>query len=90
MRGAWLFAPLLVVTAASVAWAQETAGSGTPAYSGKDLFRMYCAACHGPAARGDGPLADKLKKRPPDLTQLAKQNGGKFAPDIVHRIVDGR
>ncbi len=46
--------------------------------------------CHGLAARGDGPLAEQLKKRPPDLTQFAKQNGGKFPAEMVYKIIDGR
>jgi mono/diheme cytochrome c family protein len=60
------------------------------AYVGSDLYRNYCAVCHGTSARGDGPLADKLKKRPPDLTQFAKQNGGTFPSALVAGIIDGR
>jgi mono/diheme cytochrome c family protein len=59
-------------------------------YVGSDLYRNYCAVCHGTAARGDGPLADKMKKRPPDLTQFAKQNGGTFPSAMVADIIDGR
>jgi mono/diheme cytochrome c family protein len=59
-------------------------------YSGSALFRTYCAVCHGLGARGDGPLADRLKTRPPDLTQFAKQNGGKFPSELVYKIIDGR
>lgn len=70
--------------------AQNQSPTGTVGYSGSDLFRTYCAACHGLGARGDGPLADQLKKRPPDLTQFAKQNNGKFPADMVYRIIDGR
>jgi mono/diheme cytochrome c family protein len=48
--------------------------------SGKEMFRAYCATCHGPGAKGDGPAAAALKKAPADLTQLARKNNGKF-PD---------
>lgn len=58
--------------------------------SGDSLFKTYCTSCHGPSAKGDGPLADHLRFRPPDLTLLAKRNGGKFAADKVERIIDGR
>ena len=58
--------------------------------NGRELFKLYCATCHGASARGDGPLAEDLRRRPPDLTQFAKQNGGQFPAALVHRIVDGR
>ena len=50
----------------------------------------YCAVCHGVAARGDGPLADQLRVRPPDLTLIAKRSGGRFDDETVRRIIDGR
>ncbi len=48
--------------------------------SGKEMFKTYCATCHGPGGKGDGPAAAALKKAPADLTQLARKNNGKF-PD---------
>lgn len=59
-------------------------------YTGSDLFHDYCAVCHGTSARGDGPLADKLKKRPPDLTQFTIQHGGTYPAEMVTKIIDGR
>lgn len=35
--------------------------------NGNRLFHIYCAACHGPEARGNGPVAKKFIP-PPDLT----------------------
>jgi mono/diheme cytochrome c family protein len=58
--------------------------------AGSSIFRTYCAACHGVDAKGDGPLADGLRTRPPDLTLLAKRNGGNYPDEKVHRIIDGR
>jgi mono/diheme cytochrome c family protein len=58
--------------------------------SGGAIFENYCAACHGRAAKGDGPLADSLKIRPADLTAIAKRNGGTFPSDQVSKIIDGR
>jgi len=49
--------------------------------SGQQMFKDYCAACHGAGGKGDGPAADLLKTAPPDLTALAKNNGGKFPAD---------
>jgi mono/diheme cytochrome c family protein len=57
--------------------------------SGGQTFMTRCAVCHGIAARGDGPLADSLRVRPPDLTLLAKR-AGSYSEDTVRRIIDGR
>ncbi len=35
--------------------------------NGKWLFQIYCALCHGPDAKGGGPVAAKFIP-PPDLT----------------------
>lgn len=48
--------------------------------SGKEMFRTYCATCHGLDAKGNGPAAAALKKPPADLTQLTRKHNGKF-PD---------
>ena len=61
-----------------------------PSYSGSELFKTYCVACHGTSAHGDGPLAANMKKPPPDLTQFAARNGGMFPSALVARIIDGR
>ncbi|MDD3652368.1 c-type cytochrome [Immundisolibacter sp.] len=53
-------------------------------------YMEYCASCHGPMGRGDGPVAAELKKRPADLTQLAKNNNGQFPYTRVRAIIDGR
>ena len=67
---------------------QESLAGGAQSEEGRRLFTTYCASCHGTAARGDGPVADTLRVRPADLTQLAKD--GPFVADRVHRIIDGR
>jgi mono/diheme cytochrome c family protein len=80
---------LLAVAAAGLAGAAPQ-GSPPAQVSGPYVYKTYCAACHGAAGRGDGPLADQLRYRPADLTALAKRNGGEFPTDLVVRIVDGR
>lgn len=60
------------------------------AQDGRDTFLRYCASCHGPEGRGDGPLAPTLTKPPADLTQLAKKNGGRFDEHAVLAFIDGR
>jgi mono/diheme cytochrome c family protein len=61
-----------------------------PGDAGSQLFRTYCATCHGATARGNGPLADQLRRMPPDLTQFTRRNGGMFPRERVYRIIDGR
>jgi mono/diheme cytochrome c family protein len=56
----------------------------------RENFFEYCASCHGPAGRGDGPVAAELKKRPADLTLLAKNNNGQFPYVRVRAVIDGR
>ena len=55
--------------------------------SGKEMFKAYCASCHGEDAKGHGPAASSLKVAPPDLTLLAKRNNGKFSADYVNNVV---
>ena len=40
-----------------------------PVDSGAVLYHRYCASCHGPTGRGDGPAAAALTPRPPDFTR---------------------
>jgi mono/diheme cytochrome c family protein len=57
---------------------------------GKREFDSNCAACHGMDAKGRGPVAGFLTKNPPDLTLLARGNGGVFPMDRLYRAIDGR
>jgi mono/diheme cytochrome c family protein len=76
---------------AFTAHAQSSApGPQISAAVGGNVFRTYCAACHGTSARGDGPLADSMKRRPADLTEIALRNGGIFPTDAISRTIDGR
>jgi mono/diheme cytochrome c family protein len=58
--------------------------------AGASLFRTYCASCHGPDARGAGPVTAQLRQMPPSLTTFALRNGGLFPSERVRRIIDGR
>ena len=58
--------------------------------AGSDLYRQYCAACHGPDGKGQGPLAASLKTPPADLTRIAERNGGKFDEAALMSVIDGR
>jgi len=61
----------------------------TPITVGQEMFRAYCASCHGLDGKGMGPAEPALKKRPPDLTQLSKKNGGKFPAVMVANLIRG-
>jgi mono/diheme cytochrome c family protein len=56
---------------------------------GPDLFQVYCATCHGADAKGNGPVAQALKNKVPDLTILARNNGIKFPTDRVRQMILG-
>jgi len=57
---------------------------------GRTEFLSKCAGCHGADAKGAGPMASKLKRKPADLTALAKNNNDVFPTDAIAAIVDGR
>ena len=57
---------------------------------GKQLYLRYCGACHGPEAKGDGIVATALRVKPPDLTLLARAQGGEFQLEDVVKTIDGR
>ena len=61
----------------------------TAAVAGQEMFRAYCASCHGVDGKGKGAAAPALKKQPPDLTLLSKKNGGKFPRDTVSSVIEG-
>jgi mono/diheme cytochrome c family protein len=55
--------------------------------SGKEMFKEYCAACHGLDAKGHGPARAALKIPAADLTTLAKRHGGEFPYDLVTNVL---
>jgi mono/diheme cytochrome c family protein len=67
-----------------------TIGPSGQVITGKLEFRRYCAQCHGLDATGNGPVAPALKKKPVNLTTLAKNNGGVFPEEQVREYINGR
>lgn len=67
----------------------KRAADGPESLSGQKLYESYCAVCHGADAKGGGPLVPQLKTAPPDLTQIAKRNGGTFPKMHVAETIDG-
>lgn len=58
--------------------------------AGRQRFEMNCAICHGLDARGNGPFAELLNVKPPDLTLLSRAQGGDFPFSRIYRRIDGR
>ena len=85
-----LTVPVLACLAAT-AWSQNTqkrvksvpAPYSDPA-SGAQMYKDYCASCHGLQGDGNGPAAPYLKSRPTDLSTLAQRNHGKYPWRTVH------
>jgi mono/diheme cytochrome c family protein len=66
---------------------QQAAAPATSAASGEEMLKSYCASCHGPRGKGDGPAASAFKTAPSDLTMLAKKNSGEFPDDKVKTVL---
>ncbi|MCW5891233.1 MAG: c-type cytochrome [bacterium] len=58
----------------------------TPA---RAMYLRYCAACHGPAGKGDGIAGSLMQPKPPDITGIAKANGGEFPFQRIAAYIDG-
>ena len=58
--------------------------------AGSRLYLRHCASCHGADAKGRGPVASSLDVPAPDLTTLARRNGGVFDERRVMQTIDGR
>lgn len=79
-------------------FAQDQAGQTTVKHvpapltspaSGSEMFKAYCASCHGTDGKGNGPAAVALKVPPTDLSSLSKTNGGKFPSAKVAATLRG-
>jgi len=55
---------------------------------GQQTYAQNCAVCHGPAGRGDGPLAQQLQPPPADLASghLATHTDGDIYQWVTHGI----
>jgi mono/diheme cytochrome c family protein len=90
--------PLLVFAALPVA-AQTTTPAPTvkrdtarPVASvhGVDMYKEYCAVCHGIDLKGNGPAAPAMKVPPTDLTTFAQRHGGKFSDADMRLVIEGQ
>jgi mono/diheme cytochrome c family protein len=58
-------------------------------FRGPELFKAYCATCHGKDGKSGGPMAASLRIAPADLTRIAARNGGTFPFLQVQKIISG-
>jgi mono/diheme cytochrome c family protein len=82
-RAALATAGLTLCLGTAFAQAQNTTDLG------KREFDTNCASCHGVDGKGNGPIGELLRRSPPDLTQLAKKNGGVFPMTRLFDVIDG-
>ncbi len=94
-RSLWIVLAV-VIAMAMMARAQETKKEikhvpvkPTSSASGQEMYKSYCAVCHGADGKGNGPAVDALKVPPPDLTTLAEKNGGKYPALTVSAVIRG-
>jgi mono/diheme cytochrome c family protein len=79
----WLITATVAVAFITSGWAQKVD-------PGELEFLSSCGSCHGVEGKGKGPMSAALKATPPDLTVLAKNNGGVFPFSKVYEVIDGR
>jgi mono/diheme cytochrome c family protein len=94
IRPCSLIFPALLLLASQATLAQtksikETNAQTTNAWSGDQLYREFCAACHGTDGRGHGPAADAMRSQPTDLTLIAKHNGGRLNEVAMRMVISG-
>lgn len=85
-----LFSPLTVTQVNAQTVAQPAVEEMRQVDSGAQTFRTYCVVCHGAQGRGDGPLASSMRRKPADLSEMAKRNGGEYPSELAFRTIDGR
>jgi mono/diheme cytochrome c family protein len=55
--------------------------------SGAELYKQYCATCHGNDLKGNGAAPPPPFRTPPDLTTLARRHDGKFPEAYVSDVL---
>lgn len=60
----------------------------TAANNGQQMYTTYCAPCHGTDGKGRGPVAPAMKAQPTDLTQLMRNNHGKYPDTHVVSVLE--
>ena len=89
------FAAAVAIVAVALAAAQKRTPPAPEqkqlldSFKGAELYKAYCATCHGKDGKGGGPMAASLKVPPADLTKISVRNGGTFPSLRVQKIIAG-
>lgn len=81
---------LIAIAAIAAIGAPQVAVADSGIDPGKSEYDAGCALCHGANGKGGGSFGELLQLTIPDLTTLAKRNGGVFPADRVYAVIDGR
>ena len=91
MRMHWLVFAIFAAT-----W-PEWGFADTPAkraideqHPGFEVYRSYCAVCHGLFADGKGPVAPVLTSPPVALSRLSERYGSPLRSEELADVIDGR
>lgn len=68
---------------------KQTNARPTGAWTGDQLYKEFCAVCHGTDGKGNGPAASALKVNPTDLTQISRRNSNKFNELKMRSVLAG-
>lgn len=80
-----------LMTLAAIILAGSTAAAiAQDMVTGEYEYMNHCAACHGEAADGKGPLVTFFKEPVPSLTVLRQNNDGVFPFLETMMVIDGR
>jgi hypothetical protein len=92
VRNTFFSSVLLVLLASfpATAKAQDKKAAHLPSsnpVSGLQLYKRYCAVCHGNDLKGNGPISPEFKNPPSDLTTLAQRHDGIFPDEYVRGVL---
>lgn len=84
-----IYVIIMPITFVALIAAASCKAGEAPDMTGGELYKEFCATCHGVSGHGDGPVAHSLKRRVPNLTLIAKRHRGVFPAEAVHQRIDG-
>lgn len=77
-----LFQTVVLLTMLTLSIPEATANPPL-AYEGRRLYVSYCLLCHGPAGKGDGPLAKAMDISPADLSTTVRSRSDTILTKII-------
>lgn len=93
MKNKWIVPLTLIFSSIAAFSADAQQGAGSTKVKkfdfGKVEYESKCASCHGLQGKGDGPAAQSLVTRPPDLSKLANRNGGVLPANSMYSMIVG-